>query len=153
MDIWTKDLRTGREAALTANSWDEDQPVVSPDGRWVAYRSVEGLKRSVRVLNTSTRESRELCSECGDAQDWSRDSKSVVIVNNNSVWLFEAFGGRRAEVVRLAGTINQAALSPSGHLLAYVGDAVGVVTLPNRKASLDSGRNFPMDGKRFESLH
>jgi Tol biopolymer transport system component len=153
MDIWTKDLRTGQEAALTASSWAEDQPVLSPDGGWVAYRSVEGLKRSVRVLNMSTREGRELCSECGEAQDWSRDSKSVVIVNNNSVWLFEAFGGKRAEVVRLAGTINQVALSPSGRLLAYVGVAVGFVTLANRKASMDSGRGFPVDGSRFESLH
>jgi eukaryotic-like serine/threonine-protein kinase len=154
MDIWTRDLRTGREAVLTASSWAEDQPVVSPDGGWVAYRSVEGSKRSVRVLNMSTKESRELCSECGEAQDWSRDSKNVVIVNNNSVWLFEAFGGQRAEVVRLAGTINQAALSPSGRLLAYVGEAaVGFVTLANRKASMDSGRGFPMDGSRFESLH
>ena len=152
-DIWTKDLRTSREAALTANSWAEDQPVVSPDGRSVAYRSVEGTRRSVRVLNMSTRESRELCADCGEAQDWSSDSKSVVIVNNNSVWLFEALGGRRSEIASLPGKMTQAALSPSGRLLAYVSNGVGFVAPANRKVSKDSQGDFPVDGKAIESLH
>jgi Tol biopolymer transport system component len=37
-DIWLKDLESGRELPLTANTTIEDWPLISADGLKVAYR-------------------------------------------------------------------------------------------------------------------
>ncbi len=53
-------------------------PVISPDGRSVAWRSMEGRKQSIELAPAAGGPTRRICEDCGAPEDWLPDSSAVL---------------------------------------------------------------------------
>jgi len=131
-DIWTYDL--GREI-FTRVTFDgkADDPVWSPDGKWIIYSRNPTLYR-VRSNGTGQPEL-VLDSETDDVcHDWSRDGREVLLSRYSDggehldLWSFAVGEDTEARPI-LNGKADewQAEFSPDGRLLAYASDESGEV--------------------------
>jgi eukaryotic-like serine/threonine-protein kinase len=79
LDIWTLSLKNGRKAApLLRTSFNEADPALSPDGRWIAYESNESGHNEVYVADFPGMNRKELVSTDGGAEAvWSRNGREL----------------------------------------------------------------------------
>ena len=73
LDIWLKDLSTGREESLTRDPRPEDQPVADAAGERIAYRVTEESRRSIYLMDIKRRIPQRLCEDCDHPMDMSPD--------------------------------------------------------------------------------
>ncbi len=86
--LWTVDLTTGAVSPLTTGDYDESQPEVSPDGRWVAFVSNrapdpdESYDTDVFVMPAAGGPVMRVSRERGAATEprWSPDGKSLAYI-------------------------------------------------------------------------
>ncbi len=85
-DIYAYDLTTGQTSNLTSGMMGYDtHPVISPDGNWMAFLSMErdgfeADKNRIMVQNLRTGERKDLSGfmdETVDAVSWSNDGKNI----------------------------------------------------------------------------
>jgi Tol biopolymer transport system component len=72
---------------VIANEHDTTRPAVSPDGRWIAYRSTESSPGQIYVQsfpNVSV-DRRQISTSGGMAPVWSRDSRELFYDNGNAM--------------------------------------------------------------------
>lgn len=69
-DLWVKDLKTGRENALTAPRQNEVSPILSPDGFRVAFGYAPPLRQSIMSVPFSGGKTTQLCLDCGEPRAW-----------------------------------------------------------------------------------
>jgi serine/threonine protein kinase len=75
--VWTKDLETGRERALTERGMPKSKPEISRDGRFVAW--TESLTRGEGFAAPfAGGPVRQLCTDCGPIRAWSLDGKFLL---------------------------------------------------------------------------
>ncbi|MCH7946150.1 MAG: PD40 domain-containing protein [Armatimonadetes bacterium] len=84
-DVWTRDLKTGKEAPATATPLRELQPVLSRDGSTIFYWTNENQQRLVYKTNFRGGVATKLCEGCGTPTDVS-----------NGYLLLEPIGGPQA---------------------------------------------------------
>jgi Tol biopolymer transport system component len=77
-DVWEKDLKTGRERALTATREDKTSPILSPDGSMVAFGYPPSLSESIFVVPFSGGKITQLCSDCGEPRTWLADGTGLL---------------------------------------------------------------------------
>jgi Tol biopolymer transport system component len=77
-DVWTKDLASGKETALTATPVSEEQPEITPGGARVCYMVVEGQKFSMYEVNTNGGVPERICDDCMRPWDWSPDGRKIL---------------------------------------------------------------------------
>jgi eukaryotic-like serine/threonine-protein kinase len=77
MNIWLRELDTGKESPVASSSLAQRFPVVSANGS-VAFSVPENGKRSVYVSALGGAPEK-LCEGCFRATDWSRDEKALLI--------------------------------------------------------------------------
>jgi Tol biopolymer transport system component/DNA-binding winged helix-turn-helix (wHTH) protein len=77
-DIWLKDLRDGKEIALTVTPSQEAWPAISDDGLKVAYGVMEYQKMAIYVSAVHGGLPERLCEHCGRFDDWSADGKKML---------------------------------------------------------------------------
>jgi len=65
-DVWTKDLATGKESAITITREDESAVVISPDGTHVAVGRYQDSKWSIFVLPFEGGKPVSRCSDCAE---------------------------------------------------------------------------------------
>jgi Tol biopolymer transport system component len=73
-EVWTKDLRSGQELALTATrapKWDRQ---FSPDSSQIAFAE----SYNVFVAPSSGGAPELVCKQCGEITDWSADGKRII---------------------------------------------------------------------------
>jgi Tol biopolymer transport system component len=68
VDVWTRDMETGKETALTATPAPEGWPVISPDGARVAYLTLPDETMYLVPFRGGVPE--KLCGDCGRPMDW-----------------------------------------------------------------------------------
>jgi Tol biopolymer transport system component len=68
-DVWTRDLKTGKEAPATATPLQELQPVLSRDGSTIFYRTNQNQQTLVHRTNFSGGVPTKLCEGCGTPTD------------------------------------------------------------------------------------
>ncbi len=116
--------------ALIESEFSENHPIVSPDGRWLAYASDESGRREVYVTTFPHPERKwQVSVEGGRQPKWTRGGSEIVFINEN----FDAL--HAVEVSSAAGTFN-----------------VGAVTrLFDVELRPDPGRDWDVtaDGERF----
>ncbi len=86
LDVWWKDLASGREAPLTLGSWQEFSPLLSQDGSKVAYVAGDSSKPSIHLVHIGSEAGggiqsgapERLCEDCGTPYGWSSDGKKLL---------------------------------------------------------------------------
>jgi Tol biopolymer transport system component len=79
LNIWIRELETGKESPVAASSTMVQRfPVISASGSRVSFSSYEKEKRFVYV-STPGGVPEKLCEGCIRATDWSRDEKTLLV--------------------------------------------------------------------------
>jgi len=87
--VWVRDLRSGRERQLAATRRTPLNPIVSPDGTWVAYTlsdADQGGNSGVGagfVLPVEGGSPRKICDDC-EIYQWLRSNKAIVALRRAS---------------------------------------------------------------------
>ena len=108
--VWVRDLRSGRDRQLAATRRTPLNPVISPDGTWVAYTlsdADQGGNSGVGtgfVLPVEGGSARKICDDC-EIYQWLRSNKAIVALRRASDSIVVIDVDTRAEVP---------ILSPSG---------------------------------------
>jgi eukaryotic-like serine/threonine-protein kinase len=129
-DVWIRDLKTGREAALTSTPLDEASPVISADGTKVAYTVSGQTSQPIYVVDTilsrGSSVPEKVCDDCGEPVDWSPDGSRILYISGQSkgVSSFNLATGRKDKIAQSARYgIDQAQYAPQGAwicVLAYI---------------------------------
>ena len=112
--IWVRDLRSGRERQLAATRRTPLNPVVSPDGAWVAYTLTDTDLGGHAgpgvgfVLPVDAGSPRKVCDDCQIYQ-WLRSNDAVVIVRRAPDRLVRIDVNSLAEVTMLSASEQDAA--------------------------------------------
>lgn len=133
-DIWILDPGRNLSSRLTFGASVEDDPVWSPDGKWVLFSSSkEGTPNLYRKLATGTgSEELVLASPLPlYSNDWSPDGKSIIFNRQNpgkgfDIWAVPAEG--KSESYPLVETEFDewlARISPDGKFMAYASNESG----------------------------
>ena len=78
LDIWMKDLATGKEESLTGDPRPEDQPVADGTANRIAYQMSDGGRQSIYLIEINNRLPRKLCDDCGYPMDMSQDGSRIL---------------------------------------------------------------------------
>jgi serine/threonine protein kinase/Tol biopolymer transport system component len=132
-NLWRYDFSSGALMLLTPEGANH-RPVLSPDGRFMAYSSDRTVPRSLFRQATDGSGTAERLLDAAYAQDvtsWSRDGHWLAIMqrhpqNKSDIIVLALDGDRRARPF-LATPFNElsAVFSPDGRWIAYVSDESG----------------------------
>jgi Tol biopolymer transport system component len=78
VNIWMRDLATGKEFSVASSSFAHRFPVIDASGAKVAFSAYEKDKRVVYVAAPGG-VPEKLCEGCLRATDWSRDEKTLLV--------------------------------------------------------------------------
>ena len=122
MDIWMRDLRTGKDSPLIATPAREDRPKITPDGATVIHERWDS-KNTSYVYRTAVRggASERLCDDCR-LLDLSSDGKRVLYYTGSPVYFvaYDLTNGKRYEVLRHPKyNLHRGQFSPDGNWLAF----------------------------------
>jgi len=96
-DIWTVRLDAPsprRPDAFLKTPYDEDLPVFSPDGRWLAYRSNESGRSEIYVAGFPGAAVRHQVSfDGGDQPQWAPDGRQLFYTSGNRLMCVDVKGG------------------------------------------------------------
>lgn len=119
-DIWTKDLTTGKEENVSNDSEVQRAPLLSPDGKTIAYMVREGDKAVMYARPFDGGSGRTLCEDCGAPRYWTPDGRYILYDRHPGVYVLE-LSTRRTSLI--AGSnenpIHHAAVSADGQWLAF----------------------------------
>ena len=132
-DVWVFDLASGVSTRLHTDSADEKDPVWSPDGSRLYYRSDRTGPPDIYVLTLRDSTEKNLHPQPGVEQpeDASRDGRVLVSLHQvqSEVWNVQllALGDRPPPTAWLATRFSQTSprLSPDGRWIAYASDESG----------------------------
>ena len=82
LNIWRRDLTTGKDSRVAASSYVQRFPVSNAAGDKIAYAVYEKDKRVVYVASPGGAPDK-LCEGCLRATDWSRDEKTLLVFAGN----------------------------------------------------------------------
>ncbi len=165
-DLWLHDLNVGAETRLTFDALDANDPVWSPDGRYVAFSYPTEVKDLYAVSVEGGGEPTLLLAGEGARypSDWSADGRYLVFTHSTSetgtdIWTLEFRADSVAQPF-LATAFNEeaAVVSPDGQWLAYQSNETGryevyIQSFPEpgnkRLASMDGGVHpvWSLDGQ------
>lgn len=127
-EVFTKDLRTGRESVLTATHAQKWDPKFSPDGSQVAYgdfnqiSDVNGsLSPNVFVVPSAGGTPEMVCRGCGEATDWSPDGKRIIgNTADGQSWIVDLVSGRKRDLLATRRWIATDSFSPDGRWFSFI---------------------------------
>ena len=131
-DIWNYEFERGTMSRLTLEPGEDETPVWSPDGRFVAFASQRDKRRVLRVRADGS-EPPELLWETEHhthVSDWSADGRWLVMdvgpVGELDVWTLDMEADNDAPpLIESRFHESMARISPDGRYLAYVSDESG----------------------------
>jgi Tol biopolymer transport system component len=121
-DIWLRDMRSGKETALTATPWIESHPFLSADGSRFAYGSLETSNPAIYVQTLGKVVGEKLCGDCGPPYGWSADGRSIFLGRGHpSEWKsIDVATGQQTEVIHQGKyTKHMLRQSPDGNWVAF----------------------------------
>lgn len=126
LDVFVRDLASGAVVRLTTHSTDDTDPVLSPDGKWVAWvAQAEDVKGDIWIIRVNGKEPQQLTDRTSTdrAPVWSADGQRVFFATRprgedlERVDVVEVKSGRRSTVVPVGW---DPAPAPDGEHLFYV---------------------------------
>jgi Tol biopolymer transport system component len=151
-DIWIMDADGSNRKQLTINAGNNQNPEVSPDGRYIVFTSSRTGSRNVWRMNIDGSDARQLTSGPVDfLPSVSPDGQWVVYTSLKEskamLWKVPLAGGAPAQIIEREG-LNPV-VSPDGRLLAYLyTEAQAPDAPPNRIAVITFEGGDPV--KTFE---
>jgi|CZLA01.1.fsa_nt_gi Tol biopolymer transport system component len=129
IDVWVHDLARGATARLTFDPALDQTPAWSPDGKQVLFNSNRSLDFRLYLKNAdgsgSEQELFNFGSDTGNAWDWSRDGKFILIRKGNELW-YLSWPQRVAKALAQGRwTVRGAQFSPDGRWIAYSSNETG----------------------------
>jgi eukaryotic-like serine/threonine-protein kinase len=136
-DIWTFDLARGALMRQTFEIGEDETPMWSPDGAWIAYASTRGDQRFVfrqRADGTGSEEPLWMAPAPthGHVEDWTRDARTLIVsIAPTTASPFDLVAvpidGDRTPKPLLTTRFNErgARVSPDGRWMAYSSDESG----------------------------
>jgi len=124
-DVWVKDLKTGRETALTATRQDEVSPILSPDGSTVAFGYSAPLAEAIFVVPFAGGKPTQLCSDCGEPRNWLPGGRGLLYQKlsakgNSLIGVLELTGHAEPLVQSSDSALFSPSVSPDGRWMALV---------------------------------
>jgi Tol biopolymer transport system component len=77
-EVWMKDMKTGKEKALTSNPLKKDRVLLSPDGSTVAFVAFDGEKANLYSVASTGGPVQKLCEGCGYLLNWSPSGRELL---------------------------------------------------------------------------
>jgi eukaryotic-like serine/threonine-protein kinase len=134
-DIWVADVARGSRTRLTFGPTGNSSPVWSPDGKWLAYRTInkDGNALARRPAGGGPEEILLAAQDVSVLpDDWSPDGKYLLYEKGASgthaeLWVSPLFGERKPFQVVPSGAFQSrfARFSPDGRWLVYQSDESG----------------------------
>jgi Tol biopolymer transport system component len=117
IEIWAKDLETGKERPLTNDGGAKYRPLIAPDGSSITYYTPNGLQ----AVALSVGQPQTLCAKCGPPWGWSPDGRLLLYFKEgNPIGLLNAKDGSNREILRHSKYSLQAArFSPDGRWVSF----------------------------------
>ncbi len=125
VDLWRRDLATGKETALTATPNAEFWPVVRPDGGAVAYTTGYTPSGEIRMVPAAGGISTVLCADCGRPESWSPDGRYLLYHLGDSrqsvkTGLLDTTTGAQTLIAEKSGKdLNAPRFSPDGKWIVF----------------------------------
>jgi hypothetical protein len=123
--LWVRALRTGQERQLAATPRTPLNPVISVDGRWVAYTVTavdtggNGGPGAGYIVESTGGIARKVCDSCQIAT-WTRDNQQVILtVQNEGFVRLDVRTGARTPLITTKRTIDRPMFGPSGRWLTF----------------------------------
>jgi Tol biopolymer transport system component len=82
LNIWVRDLATGKESTVASSSLVQGYPLLNASGTRIAFSVFEKDKRMVYIAAPGGAPEK-LCEGCLQATDWSGDEKTIVVFGGN----------------------------------------------------------------------
>jgi serine/threonine protein kinase len=142
-EIWLKDIRSGRETALTDSRWDAFAPVMAADGSKAAYAlsPTRGGKTAIHVVPLGALPGSSVpelvCEDCGPPTSWSQDGSRVLYVYGEPprVGLLNVATRQKTALAAFSrGPLRSPQFSPDGRWIAAVGDRIYLIPFRNDQA-------------------
>jgi Tol biopolymer transport system component len=135
-DIWTIDVARKSRTRLTFDPQDDDNPVWSPDGKFLAFSSNRGGPNRLYLKPADgSADERLLSEQPGTPTSWSRDGRFLLFnsgsaTTQSDIWVLPNPGqpggeSKPAAVLATAGIEGNGQFSPDGRWIAYVANESG----------------------------
>jgi Tol biopolymer transport system component len=142
MDVWLRNMTTGKEVAVTATPGNELHPRLTRDGGKLCYAATEHGKQVIYVASAGAKPGlpEKICDDCGLPMDWSTDGNLLVYWRPNPTrWFTIDVGTRESSelIPRVENDIHNVQYSPDGRWISFdlpVERTVFVTALKGRSA-------------------
>ena len=102
LDLWLKELPSGKETPLFVSPVPNQYGCISPDGSRVAYVVTENQASSLYVIPAAGGEPERLGQRCGPPNGWSPDGQLIVYetAGNRALVLLDVASGQKTEILK-----------------------------------------------------
>ena len=125
-EVWTKDLLTGRERALTEGGLPKLLAEISGDGRFVAWLEGPPGHRSLVAPSNGGAAREILCSTCGAVRAWSPDGKFLLYdqsAAHYAIGLMELASGKTSTYLQTSDSdLIAQSISTDGKWIAFISE-------------------------------
>jgi eukaryotic-like serine/threonine-protein kinase len=121
-EVWIRDMKTGKEIALTDNPLRKARVVVSPDGSKVAFVAFDGEQQSFYMMRSSGGSLKELCENCGHLFNWSSSGTELLYYWGQPIrfGLLNVLSGERRTVLQHpVYELHRGIVSPDERCIAF----------------------------------
>lgn len=129
--IYISDFDGSNLQQITTGNNPHLSPAWSPDGRYIAYTSLESSSTQIFVYDTITKSKRQLTRRVGlnSGANWSPDGKYIAYTSgqggDTDIFLIEANGSGRKLMIQGSGLDVDPKFAPDGQKIAFVSGRFG----------------------------
>lgn len=124
-NLWVMPASGGNGVQLTSNTFNDQWPRFSPDGRQIAFFSNRKGNNDLYLLDVASRNVTQLTSHRSDDHfhNWSPDGKSLVFTSersgNKDIWLLDIASKQSTQLTRHAAADDDPTFAPDGRSIAF----------------------------------